>query len=117
MFDVAPGSHRRHLGERLPARVARRLTRFRHGPGAFKVDFAVEGGVPWTNADARKAGTVHLGGTTRNWQPPNATSMPGGCPTARSSSSASNISLIRSDRGRQHTPAVDLRACPTWLYG
>ena len=33
------------------------------GPGAFKVDFAIEGGVPWTNPSARPAGTVHLGGT------------------------------------------------------
>ena len=32
------------------------------GPAAFKVDFAVEGGVPWTNPDAGRAGTVHLGG-------------------------------------------------------
>ena len=40
----------------------RGFRRFRYGPGAFKVDFAVEGGVPWTNPDARKAGTVHLGG-------------------------------------------------------
>ena len=62
MFDVAPGAVNDILGERLPARVARGLKRFRHGPGAFKVDFAVEGGVPWTNEDARKAGTVHLGG-------------------------------------------------------
>ena len=62
MFDLAPGAIADILGERLPARVSRGLRRFRHGPGAFKVDFAVEGGVPWTNADARKAGTVHLGG-------------------------------------------------------
>ena len=51
------------LGDRLPRRVARAYRRFRHGPGAFKVDFAVEGGVPWAADDARRAGTVHLGGT------------------------------------------------------
>ena len=33
------------------------------GPGAFKVDLAVEGGVPWTNEACRRAGTVHVGGT------------------------------------------------------
>ena len=43
-------------------RVARAYRRFRHGPGAFKVDFAVEEGVPWTAPAARQAGTVHLGG-------------------------------------------------------
>jgi len=62
LFDLAPGAIVDILGDRLPGRVARAYRRFRHGPGAFKVDFAVAGGVPWTNADAHKAGTVHLGG-------------------------------------------------------
>ena len=62
MFDLAPSVTADILGDRLPRRVARAFRRFRYGPGAFKVDFAVEGGVPWTNPDARKAGTVHLGG-------------------------------------------------------
>ena len=47
----------------LPARVARAYRRYRHGPGAFKVDLAVEGGVPWTNEAARRAGTVHASGS------------------------------------------------------
>jgi phytoene dehydrogenase-like protein len=63
MFDLAPQIVAEILGDRLPARVARAYRRFRRGPGAFKVDFAVEGGVPWTNASARKAGTVHVVGT------------------------------------------------------
>ena len=63
LFDLAPGAIADILGDRMPARVARAYRRYRHGPGAFKVDFAVEGGVPWTNPDARRAGTVHLGGT------------------------------------------------------
>ena len=54
MFDMAPGAVASILGDRLPARVARAYRRFRHGPGAFKVDFAVEGGVPWTNPEARR---------------------------------------------------------------
>ncbi|MGH9061937.1 MAG: phytoene desaturase family protein, partial [Acidimicrobiales bacterium] len=62
LFDLAPGAIADILGDRLPARVARAYRKFRHGPGAFKVDFAVAGGVPWTNANARQAGTVHLGG-------------------------------------------------------
>ncbi|MFE6985067.1 phytoene desaturase family protein [Streptomyces griseus] len=62
MFDLAPRAVADIVGDRLPARVARAYRRFRHGPGAFKVDFAVEGGVPWTNPAARRAGTVHLGG-------------------------------------------------------
>ena len=63
LFDLAPGAITGILGDRLPSRVARAFRRFRHGPGAFKVDFAVDGGVPWTNPDAHDAGTVHLGGS------------------------------------------------------
>jgi phytoene dehydrogenase-like protein len=63
MFDLAPEAVAGIVGDRLPSRVARAYRHFRRGPGAFKVDFAVEGGVPWTNPDARKAGTVHVIGT------------------------------------------------------
>ncbi|WP_009479828.1 NAD(P)/FAD-dependent oxidoreductase [Rhodococcus sp. JVH1] len=62
MFDLAPSAVADLLGDRLPARVARAFRRFRHGPGAFKVDFAIDGGAPWTNPHAHRAGTVHLGG-------------------------------------------------------
>jgi phytoene dehydrogenase-like protein len=62
-FDLAPGAVAEIAGERLPARVARSYRRYRHGPGAFKIDLAVEGGVPWTNDDCRRAGTVHVAGT------------------------------------------------------
>ena len=58
-FDLTPGAVARIAGERLPGRVARAYRRYRHGPGAFKLDFAVEGGVPWTNEACRAAGTVH----------------------------------------------------------
>ncbi|MFD7846964.1 phytoene desaturase family protein [Nocardia sp. NPDC059764] len=63
LFDLAPDAIAGILGDGLPPRIARALRRFRQGPGAFKVDFAVQGGVPWTNPDAHRAGTVHLAGT------------------------------------------------------
>ena len=63
MLDVAPGAAARIAGDRIPARIARALRRYRHGPGVFKVEFAVQGGVPWTHLDSRLAGTVHVGGT------------------------------------------------------
>ena len=62
MLDVSPSTAADILGDRLPTRVARAYRRYRHGPGAFKVDFAVEDGVPWASSEARQAGTVHLGG-------------------------------------------------------
>ncbi|RZQ60131.1 phytoene desaturase family protein [Amycolatopsis suaedae] len=63
LYDLTPTAVADILGDRLPARVARAYRRFRYGPGAFKVDFAVEGGVPWTAEAARRAGTVHVGGS------------------------------------------------------
>lgn len=63
MFDTSPATVVQLAGDRLPPRVRRPLTKWRSGPAAFKVDFAVEGGVPWANEWARQAGTVHLGGT------------------------------------------------------
>ncbi|MFQ5426348.1 MAG: phytoene desaturase family protein, partial [Gaiellales bacterium] len=49
--------------ERLPARYRRALGRFRPGPGAFKVDYALSEPIPWTDRACREAGTVHVGGT------------------------------------------------------
>ena len=63
VFDLVPRRVLEIAGDRLPARVARAYRRYRHGPAAFKVDLAVEGGVPWTNEACRRAGTLHLGGT------------------------------------------------------
>ncbi len=63
LADVAPGELARIAGERLPPRYARDLGRYRHGPGAFKVDWALSGPIPWSAPDAARAGTVHLGGT------------------------------------------------------
>jgi phytoene dehydrogenase-like protein len=62
VFDLPPGTVAQIAGERLPARVARAYRRYRFGPGAFKLDLAVEGGVPWTSEACRRAGTVHVVG-------------------------------------------------------
>jgi phytoene dehydrogenase-like protein len=63
LWDVAPTALADILGDLLPPRIARAYRGYRYGPGAFKVDFAVEGGVPWQADSPRLAGTVHLGGT------------------------------------------------------
>lgn len=62
LFDVSPRAFADLAGTHLPRRIARAYRRFRYGPGSFKVDLAVEGGVPWTAEAARRAGTVHAGG-------------------------------------------------------
>ncbi len=63
VLDTTPGAAAAILGDRLPGRTARAYRRFRHGPAAFKVDFAVRDGIPWTAEPARRAGTVHVGGS------------------------------------------------------
>lgn len=62
MLDTSPRAALRIAGRRMPRHVRAAYRRFRHGPGAFKVDFAVAEGVPWTHEQSRHAGTVHLGG-------------------------------------------------------
>lgn len=63
LFDTTPAQLLRIAGDRLPDRSRRRLARFRRGSGSFKVDYAVDGPVPWRNEQCRRAGTVHCGGS------------------------------------------------------
>jgi phytoene dehydrogenase-like protein len=63
MLDVTPRQVLRMAGHRLPARYARALRRYRYGPGIFKLDWALDGPVPWAAEECARAGTVHLGGT------------------------------------------------------
>lgn len=63
LLDTSPTAAVRIAGERIAPRVRRSLERYRYGPAAFKVDLALDGPVPWTNPDVRRAGTVHVGGT------------------------------------------------------
>ena len=50
---------------RLPAGYRRALERYRYGPGAFKVDWALSGPVPWRSPECGRAGTLHLAGDLR----------------------------------------------------
>ena len=63
LLDLAPRQVADIAGDRLSERYRARLRQFRPGPAAFKVDYALSGPVPWTNAACRRAGTVHVGGT------------------------------------------------------
>jgi phytoene dehydrogenase-like protein len=63
LLDVTPRQLLAIAGDRLGGRSRRAAERFRYGPGIFKVDWALDGPVPWTAEGARRAGTLHLGGT------------------------------------------------------
>lgn len=62
LLDLAPKGVLELAGGRLPGRIERSYRRYRYGPGSFKLDLAVEGGIPWTSEECRQAGTVHVGG-------------------------------------------------------
>jgi phytoene dehydrogenase-like protein len=63
VLDLTPAAVVEIAGDRLPPRVARAYRRYRHGPAAFKVDLAVEDGVPWGDPSSGRAGTVHAIGS------------------------------------------------------
>ncbi|HKI40660.1 MAG: NAD(P)/FAD-dependent oxidoreductase [Mycobacterium sp.] len=63
MLDLSPAVALQICGDVMPGRIKRSYLRYREGSSAFKVDFAIEGHIPWTNPDCGRAGTVHLGGT------------------------------------------------------
>jgi phytoene dehydrogenase-like protein len=65
LLDVTPKQFLNMAGDRLPTGYQGWLKRYRYGPGVFKVDYALDGPVPWKDPNCLRAGTVHLGGTLR----------------------------------------------------
>src|SRR5207237_6774963 len=50
-------------GDRLPAGYRTKLEKYRYGPGVFKIDYALDGPIPWKSPQCTRAATVHLAGT------------------------------------------------------
>jgi phytoene dehydrogenase-like protein len=63
LCDVTPQQLLRIAGQRLSDTYKHRLERFRYGPGAFKVDYALSGPIPWKASECLRAAAVHLGGS------------------------------------------------------
>ena len=61
--DVTPRQLLNIAGDRFTQPYVRQLKRFRYGPGAFKVDYALSSPIPWKAKDCARAATVHIGGT------------------------------------------------------
>ena len=61
--DVMPQALATLADDALPARYARALRRYKYGPATLKIDWALDGEIPWTAPEAREAGTVHVGGS------------------------------------------------------
>ena len=63
LLDVTPRQLLALAGPRLPGWYRRLLERYRYGPGVFKLDWALDGPIPWRAEACHRAGTVHVGGT------------------------------------------------------
>ncbi len=63
LCDVAPRGLLELAADRLPPGYRRRLERFRHGAAAYKVDYALDGPIPWTSPECARAASVPLGGS------------------------------------------------------
>ncbi len=63
LFDTSPELLVRIAGDALPACYRRRLARYRYGPGVFKLDWALDGPIPWQDPACLEASTVHVGGS------------------------------------------------------
>jgi phytoene dehydrogenase-like protein len=63
LFDTAPRYLARICRDQLPPGFRGSLERYRHGPAAFKIDWALDGPIPWRADACKRAATVHLGGT------------------------------------------------------
>jgi phytoene dehydrogenase-like protein len=63
LFDTSPADLAKIAESVLPARYVRRLRRYRYGPAVFKIDWALDGAIPWKDEAVLGASTVHLGGT------------------------------------------------------
>lgn len=63
LFDVTPRRLLDIAGDTLSPAYRRQLASFRHGPGSFKIDYALSSRIPWQSADCSDAATVHVGGT------------------------------------------------------
>ncbi len=63
LLDLVPKGVLQVAGEVLPDGYRGRLERYRHGPGAFKLDWTLDAPIPWRSAECLRAATLHLGGT------------------------------------------------------
>ena len=63
LLDLTPRQVLAVAGDRLPPGYRRQLEGFRYGPGVFKVDWALDGAIPWLDPSTSRAATVHLGGS------------------------------------------------------
>src|SRR5215218_3373108 len=95
LFDVTPRQLLSIAGKHFTGGYRRALKRYRYGPGVFKLDFALDGPIPWKAEECLRAGTVHLGGTLEEIAAGEAAVWRGSTPSDRSCSWPSRASSTR----------------------
>jgi phytoene dehydrogenase-like protein len=65
LLDITPRQFLKIAGNRLPWLYRNQLKQYRYGPGVFKIDWALDGPIPWRAKECLRAATVHVGGTLR----------------------------------------------------
>lgn len=63
IFDLTPRQLLPIVGDRFTPGYRRQLENFRYGPGVFKIDWALDGPIPWQDPAVSRAMVVHLGNT------------------------------------------------------
>lgn len=63
LADMSPHAIAKVFESQLPTSYIKRLQAFKYGPGVFKIDYALDGPVPWRDTSLNKAGTLHVGNT------------------------------------------------------
>ena len=115
LFDVAPRHLLRIAGAYLPEGYRRKLAGYRYGPGVFKVDYALDGPIPWQAKECARAGTVHLGGTFEEIAASERTVWRGE-PAERPYALAGSAEPVRPDsRSGRQTHGLGLLPRPEWL--
>jgi phytoene dehydrogenase-like protein len=62
-FDLSPRQLLKIAGKKFPESYRKQLKKYRYGPGVYKIDYALDGPIPWKAADCARSATVHVGGT------------------------------------------------------
>jgi len=113
LFDVTPRQLLDIAGKHFTGGYRRALKRYRYGPGVFKVDFALDGPIPWKDEACLRAGTIHLGGTLEEIATGEAAIWRGSTPSDRSCSWPSRASSTRRAPPMVSTPSGPTATSPT----
>jgi phytoene dehydrogenase-like protein len=63
LADVTPLQFLKITSSQLPGGYKKKISKYRYGPGVFKMDWILDKPIPWKAKDCYKSATVHVGGT------------------------------------------------------